>query len=283
MATPTITSISPDLFSVQDYTFADSTIVPSFGITPYFQPEEDYTEYFIYDSNSNLLTSGSLNHYTFPEGPGQIGSGNYNALTLNPQRDLENNGYSVGQYNIVYNFFEPQLSSNQTSSFYIKEISSDRTELRLSSNFISGSDIVASFPSFLNKIQDPKNEYFNEFYLNFGNNEIIIAVNSMLDGTDVLIKLYEPLQPQFDLKSTCWVVIKIADPLAYGVDFLTDPIPTDTIIYLAGPNTNIDSQDQTSTPTNLQNYSDIVNSTLTSSFQQVNSFIDSLQTVKFSY
>jgi len=273
MQQPVITSINPDIFAVQDYTFEDFTIVPNFEVTSSFITSTDYVEYFIYDGNNTLLTGSQLVDYTFTDDPGIIVSGGYAIIDIDPSATLVNNGYDVGVYNIVYNFFQNELGSNPSASFYIKDISPDRTELRLSSNFISGSTILETYPEF--SAQLASSSYFDGFYLNFGDNKIIIAVNSQLEGTDVLIKLYEALPEQFVIKSTCWVVTKVADPIAYNVSFLSEIIPVDlNITYLQGPNTNLQIQDEISNSTEFKSYAELIGTTLTSSFQQVQSLLE---------
>ena len=269
-----INQISPDQFSIQDYTFQDYTVVPNFGITSLFQAEEDVVEYFIYDNNKNLLLENyQFPNYSFTEDPSITNLGGYSTINLDPERDLISNGYDVGQYNTVYNFFEPQLGSNFSSSFYIKEISSDRTELRLSSNAISSDTILALFPSFKQKLEGES--YFNEFYLNFGKNQIVIGVNTQLDGSDVLIKLYEPLPTTFVLKDTCWVVLKIADPVAYNINLISEITPLVEIPFLKGPNTNIQIKEEINNSTDLKSYAELISSNLTSSYQQVSNLLNS--------
>jgi hypothetical protein len=273
MQQPVITSINPDIFAVQDYTFEDFTIVPNFEVTSSFITSTDYVEYFIYDGNNTLLTGSQLVDYTFTEDPGIIVSGGYATMDIDPSVTLVANGYDVGVYNIVYNFFQNELGSNPTASFYIKDISPDRTELRLSSNFVSGSTILETYPEF--SAQLASSSYFDGFYLNFGDNKIVIAVNSQLDGTDVLIKLYEALPEQFVIKSTCWVVTKVADPIAYNVSFVSEIIPVDlNITYLQGPNVNLQIKDEINNSTEFKSYADLVGTTLTSSFQQVQSLLE---------
>jgi hypothetical protein len=273
MQQPVITPINPDIFAVQDYTFEDFTIVPNFEVTSSFITFTDYVEYFIYDGNNTLLTGSQLVDYTFTDDAGIIASGGYATMNIDPSTTLVDNGYDVGVYNIVYNFFQNELGSNPTASFYIKDISPDRTELRLSSNFISGSTILETYPEF--SAQLASSSYFDGFYLNFGDNKIIIAVNSQLDGTDVLIKLYEALPEQFVIKSTCWVVTKVADPIAYNVSFVSEIIPIDLdITYLQGPNVNLQIKDEINNSTEFKSYAELVGTTLTSSFQQVQSLLE---------
>jgi hypothetical protein len=273
MQQPVITSINPDIFAVQDYTFEDFTIVPNFEVTSSFITTTDYVEYFIYDGNNTLLTGSQLVDYTFTEDPGIIVSGGYATMDIDPSTTLINNGYDVGVYNIVYNFFQNELGSSPTASFFIKDISPDRTELRLSSNAISSSTILGTYPEF--SAQLASSSYFDGFYLNFGDNKIVIATNSQLEGTDILIKLYEALPEQFVIKSTCWVVTKVADPIAYNVSFISEIIPiANDVIFIQGPNTNLQIQDKISNSTSFKSYADLVGTTLTSSFQQVQSLLE---------
>jgi hypothetical protein len=273
MQQPVITSINPDIFAVQDYTFEDFTIVPNFEVTSSFITTTDYVEYFIYDGNNTLLTGSQLVDYTFTEDPGIIVSGGYATMDIDPSTTLINNGYDVGVYNIVYNFFQNELGSSPTASFFIKDISPDRTELRLSSNAISSSTILGTYPEF--SAQLASSSYFDGFYLNFGDNKIVIATNSQLEGTDILIKLYEALPEQFVIKSTCWVVTKVADPIAYNVSFISEIIPiANDVIFIQGPNTNLQIQDKISNSTSFKSYAELVGTTLTSSFQQVQSLLD---------
>ena len=267
----TISQTSPDNFSIQDYTFEDYDVVPNFEVTSLFQPEEDLVEYFIYDANSNLIHSEyKSTSYSFTQDPSITNLGGYSTINIDPEKDLSNLGFDVGQYNIVYNFFEPQLSSNSNLKFYLKEISSDRTELRLASNNLKVTPEV--FKQFSQKLQGEN--YFNEFYLNFGDNQVVIAVNALQEGEDILIKLYEPLPLSFSTKSTCWVTIKIADPVAYNVSFIQENDVTPSVPYLKGPNTNIQIKSEINNSTDLKSYEELISSNLTSSYQQVNNLLN---------
>jgi len=266
----TIKQISPDEFSIQDYTFQDYDIVPNFEVTSIFQPENDSVEYFVYDANNNLLVSDyNFKNYSFTEDPSITNNDGFSTINLTPEQDLIDRNLDVGQYNSVYNFFENQLNSNSESTFYIKELSTDRTELRLASNVVEG--VLEAFPSFKEQLEGQ--DYFNEFYLNFGANQIIIAVNALLDNGELLIKLYEPLPSQFKVKSTCWVVTKIADPVAYNIDLISQIEDIIKTPYLKGPNTNLQIKGEVNNSTNLSSVNDIVTTSLTSSFQQVNSLL----------
>jgi hypothetical protein len=267
----TITQISPDKFSIQDYTFEDFDIVPNFEITSIFQPSGSVVEYFVYDANSNLLEQDyNFPGYSFTEDPSITNLGGFSTMDLTPELDLIDTGYDVGQYNVVYNFFENQLSSSAEDRFFIKTISTDRTELRLASNTIQG--VLESFPSFKQKLDSE--DYFNEFYLNFGDNQILIAINAVIYEGELLIKLYEPLPQTFTTKSKCWVILKIADPVAYNVDFISPIEEIDSVPFLKGPNTNLQIKSEINNSTSAQSYEELVTTSLTSSFQQISSLLD---------
>jgi hypothetical protein len=142
-------------------------------------------------------------------------------LFIDPVRDLEVNILNTGIYNINYNFLRNKLDSSVFSQYYISEISNDRTELRLDTTNLTNDEIKISFDNF--SIDFNNSPVFNGFYLNFNSNNLLLATNIALDTTDgkntILIKLYEPLPPTYDIKTQLWVVEKVSDPLAYQVPY----------------------------------------------------------------
>ena len=245
-----IQSVDPNNYQLQNYNAEDESLIQNFSTEIIFDSTQDYLEYFVLDLNSNVLYSNTAgyNNYTI------LGDN----IIIDPQKDLEVTGYSEGQYYTIYNFLKRKLSSSPNSTFYIQDISSDRTELRLNTTTISSIDIVDLTNQLSQDILN--NNYYQDFYLNFGNNKLVIAVNIALDNTDpndptVLIKLYEPLPSEFNVKSTCWVVEQIAESKAYQIELTTVFDFTPVLNYISGPNLNLDLQDQinNSTPYYNQN------------------------------
>ena len=68
-----------------------------------------------------------------------------NNITLQPTLDLYDRGFDNGELFAVYNFINYELASSTTQTFYISEISGDRTEIRIKSNAISAVDIKEWF------------------------------------------------------------------------------------------------------------------------------------------
>ena len=97
------------------------------------------------------------------------------------------------------NFLNNELGSTfENRAYYIKDISSDRTEIRISSNILSNTSLELYVNTFINKLDTTS--YFQDFYLNFGSNQLIIANNIAIDNTkpnyEILINLYEALPNQ---------------------------------------------------------------------------------------
>ena len=248
-----ITSLDPNTFEFQDYSISDSSLITSFETETSFNSQKDIIEYFIYDINNNILYE---NTFGFPR---------YklinNLVSIDPEGDLKSLGYDEGQYNTLYNFVSPKLASNVSSRYFISQISSDRTEIRLDTTSIPNELVISSSLELVNNINNSTGSYY-DFYLDFGNNQLVIANNAQLDNSNVnnptiLIKLYEALPLEFTLKSELWVVTKIANSVAYNINITQTFNIEDEFIYLKGPNTNINVQNQINNSTNYSNLSQL--------------------------
>ena len=252
-----INPVDPISFEYQEYSSEDNNLIASTNVDIAFDPSTDYLEYFILDSNQNILSS---NVFGYP---------NYklidNVVTIDPEGDLRSFGYDTGNYNTVYNFLRKRLGSSVTNKYYIDQISSDRTEIRLNTTSIPNTEVVSLTNEFISYIQSDPGGYL-DFYLNFNDNKLLIANNILLDNTNpddptVLIKLYEPLPAEFDIKSECWVVEKISDTIAYSIDSFETFEFTDNNINLSGPNTNIGIKDQVNNSTGYSTYNSLTSNT----------------------
>jgi hypothetical protein len=249
-----IQSVNPITFEYQTYSPQDESLISSFEVTNNFNVSSSYIEYFIYDLNNTILYSNEIGYsgYSFQGA---------NVLTIDPQIDLETQGYLEGQYYTVYNFLNPLLSSNALNRYYIDQISSDRTEIRLNTTQIPNIDVVSSSLELQIQISQSFGGY-KDFYLDFGSNQLIIANNVLLDNSNpndptVLIKLYDPLPLDFSLQSQCWVAETIIEPLAYQIEITQVFQPLDEFIQLKGPNTNLNISDQINNSTDYINYSSL--------------------------
>ena len=265
-----INRLNPDTFEYQTYDITDENLIAQSNLDTAFTASTDYIEYYVYDQSNSLIFPSStipLTNYDVRDGD----------IVLNPPQNLSSSGFDMGTYSIYYSFYRKRLSSNNIEKYFISEISSDRTEIRLDSNEIDNISIISSSNEFIQYRED--SEYFVDFYLNFGGNETVIANNIQLEteeGIDptILVKLYDPLPNEFDLKSTLWVVELLSEPQLYEVTFPFEPIIEDDFTYLKGPNYSLNIVQQTGTPGQEFSYNTLINSDITSSTNQIKSLLN---------
>ena len=215
-----VTQINPNEITTQVYNQQDVGLVPSFEVNTILT-ENSYIEYNIYDLNNNLLfTDYEYNSYIVLEDGQSAQNNEISQIIIDPESDLVNTGFDQGSYNTYYSFLVNKVG-NINERLYITEISSDRTEIRLSSNVIGDEDLINQVSSFVEERNN--SSYFVDFYINLGDNIQFISNNIQLDNNDpanptVLIKLYEPLPTEINLKTELWVVTSLEDPLAYNVN-----------------------------------------------------------------
>ena len=259
-----------------EYSGQDESLISSFEIDTKFD-STSYIEYNIYDLNNNLLFNDyNYSSYTIKNDGQAALSSELNKIEINLETDLENLGYDQGEYNVYYNILSREIGSN-LERLYIQQISSDRTEIRLNSLNLDNTLLIEQTLNFINKREE--SEYFLDFYINLGDNNLLIANNIIIEDEDptnssILIKLYEPLLDIYNLKDTAWIVTSIEDPLAYNVEFIEEPIIVQDFTSLKGPNFNLDLKDQINNSSLNLSYSDIINSNLSSSTNQINSLLN---------
>jgi hypothetical protein len=252
-----IVNVDPQTFASQEYSSQDTTLISSFTTSSIFNKAADYIEYFVLDLNKNILYPNQ-NYINY--------SINDTNVIIDPEKDIKELGFDSGQYYTLYNFLTKLLNSSADNKYYISEISSDRTEIRLDSNILDNAAIINGVNDYL--AARVGLDYYPDFYLNFGNNQLIIANNILLDNTDpnnptVLIKLYEPLPVEFDLKTELWVVEQLSEPLAYSIDIIVIFDANSNNINLKGPNFNISSKDVVNNSTDYYNLSQLNSTTST--------------------
>ena len=198
-----VNQINANNFQLQSYELKDENLITSFDIDTVLS-SSDYIEFYVYDSNRTLLSSTTnyLNYTVLNDGQSAANDNEINAFSINPDTDVESFGLDQGEFIAYYSFLTKKIGDPFTN-LYIKEISSDRTEVRLDSNVLSNLDIIEQTNNFIKERDD--SSYFVDFYLNFGNNDLVISNNIKLedentDDPTVVVKLYEPLPQQFSIK-----------------------------------------------------------------------------------
>jgi hypothetical protein len=243
-----IQNIDPNTFEFQEYSPQDTNLINSTGVQSSFDPNTDNVEYFVYDLNGNILfQNANYPDYGYNNG----------VILLDPEKDLRNVGYTEGNYNTLYNFVKTKLGSTSLDTYFISQISPDRTEIRLDTTRIPNEVVVTSSIDLTLEIANAVGSYY-DFYLNFGDNDLVIANNVLLDNSNpnnptVLIKLYEPLPQRFGLQSQCYAVAKVVDSVAYNINITVTFDVQNEFTTLQGPNLNIAVKDQINNSTDYAN------------------------------
>jgi hypothetical protein len=262
-----IIPLNPETFSAEVYSPTDESLITSLNEDNTYDLTTDYVEFFVYSLNNSIIApfgnDGTFTNYRVLD----------NELYIDPETDTARAGVTTGTVNNLYNFLRKRLSSSPQSTYYISEISSDRTEIRLDSNIINRAQIIASTNEFISYRE--QDNTFPDFYLNFGSNKLLIANNIILDTNNtVLIKLYEPLPQDITLKTSLWVVEKISNGLAFRVEFPTTvELPSIPQLTIQGPNYNLSNKDELNNSTDGVSL-DSFTSPNSQSEYQINSYFD---------
>ena len=269
-----VIQVSPVDFDYQEYSQKDTSLLSSSLFDTTFTSSTDYIEYYAYDGSKNILESNT--------GPYTNVNRNYKVINgdviIYPSVDLEEAGYDQGTFYSTYNFYRKRLGSDpEREKYYIDQISTDRTEVRLRSTTISADTVISSSNEFI----DIRNnaDYFVDFYLNFGNDVQCIANNIQLDTESgitpsVLIKLYEPLPQDIELKTELWVVEEVSIPQAYQVIFPPIVFEPDDFQFISGPNYSIQVTQQTGEASKEVTFDTLLNSNVTSSTAQLKNLLN---------
>jgi hypothetical protein len=260
--------------------------IPNFEINTYLT-SNSYIEFFIYDGYSYttdpFIISENYNYtdYTILNDNQASLTGDISSIYLNITEsvDIEEAFQDFESIIAVYNFYNKKIGSD-LEQLYISEISNDRTEIRLDSVILDEISLIEQTNTFIQERQD--SDYFTEFYLNFGENNVLLGINLLLDNEDlsnptILIKLNEPLPSEFDINSNLWIVTQIEAPIAYQLDFTPEPIIVSDTQNISGPNFNLNLKDQVNNSTPELSYIDILSTSLTSSLNQLNSILEETQ------
>lgn len=245
-----------------------NVIANNFGL------ENDYVEYYINDIlGRSLFQSYSYLAYKSPSDVALNLDGTYSSLEIDPIEDLKGSQYSNGEFQVVYNFFRNKIGT-PISPLFIKEISDDRTEIKVGSTFLNNSLIKEQTDILINEINNTP--YLKYYLANFGRNNTPVIINVDLDTTEdthyVLIKFYKPLSENISIKDTFWIVDEIIDSYTFSINLdrllILDAGPT-----IKGPNFSV-KVDFNNISTPYHNYNSLVNQLTGSNFNFINQYLE---------
>jgi hypothetical protein len=265
---------------ISRYSEEDLKLLATQVIKEDFGKQNDYIEYFVYDAGKNLLnTNYSYKDFKLPT-TSYVDpiSGTLPIIEIDPVMDLQNLGYSSGEFIVQYNFFNNKISDSTETGLFLKEISPDRTEIRIGSTILTNSQIESKSLALISEASS--SSYFVDYLVNFGNNTQVVTVNTALNkietGYEILFKLYHPLPPEIQEKSTLWIVKEKVTPYSFDInlDKFIIPVPGP---QLRGPNFDIEVPNRNNIGTSYQTYGKLLDNlkNVSSSYQQLLSIITS--------
>jgi len=249
-----------------------------------FGTVDDYVEYHIHDVLGNpLRQSFSYLSYKSPSNVALNLNGTYSSLEIDPIEDLKKE-FSNGEFQTTYNFFRNKLGL-PVAPLFIKDISDDRTELKVGSTFLNN-DLLG--PRVLALVEEINDTPYLKYYLaNFGdgNNIPPVIINIALDTTEddyyVLIKLYRPLPEDISIKDTFWVVDEVIDSYTFEVN-LDKLLILDEVPNIKGPNFSV-KVDFNNVSTPYHNHNTLINQLTGSNFSLITRYLSGSIDINVDY
>ncbi len=251
-------------------------IVNNFGLT------NDYVEYHVSDIlGKSLSQSYSYLSYKSPSDVALNLDGTYSSLEIDPVEDLKKQ-YNNGEFQVIYNFFRNKIGT-PVSPLFVKEISDDRTEIKVGSIFLNNDLIKEQTDVLINEINNTP--YLKYYLANFSRNNTPVIINVDLDTTEdtyyILIKFYKPLSESISIKDTFWIVDEIIDSYTFTINLdkllILDEAPT-----IKGPNFSV-KVDFNNISTPYHNYNSLINQLTGSNSGFINQYLEGSVDINIDY
>ena len=247
---------------------------PIFG-----QSDFDRIELHIYDVNKQLLFSDhrveGWSMGTDLEGMPEV--------ELDVNTNITKLGFTSGVYDIVYNFHRDAVGAPVGPKFRVHSISSDRTEVRIIPSVAEDDEVNAGalLEAFYARLQRlkvtsavtgpythaaiPNNPLWTELQLNLAYNRIYNVAAWLIDDifpaddevpNTILLKLYEPIPSDVEVKNQAWLVAESTQPAINRV-LLDAPIDLGGN-SIAGPNFDLCLDDTARLQTDYKSYNQVL-------------------------
>lgn len=197
-----------------------------------------------------------------------------NAHTLDVYQQFSDLQLTSGNYKFIVNFFENKIGSYDTPSFVIDKVSADKREIRLRLLDETNSQHLLHVTDWINNVNQTvfNTQTSKNYLLNFGKNQTIHFVNSVIIGKYLFVKTYKPIDTDiFKENFKCWVVCETQ--LSY-IDNVALSEQEIEIQYNVLDSINWDAYDETiqSSETSLKNWNQLLGSSLQTSQQIIDSY-----------
>ena len=257
----------------ENYSSADLNLIDNYQINKNYSSDLHYIESHFYSLNNEKIFS--VYDYNITSDVETDAEGKVTNITLEPEVLSAENGFSGVDHKIVFHFLNDLYTANsEKQNFYISNISQDRSEILLYSEDIDVNKLINTTEDLKENISSK--DYYDEYWLNLGDNDLFIITNIDVYETDdkytIALKLYEPLPASFEIKQEVQVVEKVSDSVVVEVqvDIEEDPevFPT-----LREANFDIDLDLNSTTPTEYFNYDELFSFSNLNSNREIFSYL----------
>ena len=215
MAKVTYTLLDRPLSSITDnekYSAADLSLIDNYEINKQYNFDKHYIEshfYSIYNTRLLSVYDYEISTDVIPNNE-DLSTANVSQLSLRPADIAVEYGFVQTDVSIVFHFLNDLYTiDNAKQSFYIQDISQDRKEILLYSDKVETNQLINITEDLKDHFKN--NQYFEELWLNCGENDLFIITNvdtyELEDKFTIALKLYEPLPKRYGIKSFVQVEI----------------------------------------------------------------------------
>ena len=261
------------------------TDITSKTIERTFGYPDDYIECHIYNESGALVKSEyNFKDYTVP--PNQDCAPLTRHIDIDTNAVLLSRGYNSGVFKLKFNFLKTKIFDTSSFPFQIKQISSDRREIRSICTTATNATLKPAVSGLISEIES--STYFREYFLNLGGDVLIPIINLLLDNEpykhELLLKTLNPLNNRITSQTAFKIVEEIADSIEATVDLGDPPLISDKL-YIRGPNFNIDIKHNLSIPSGFKSYDELLSYNVTSSYEHLLSKLEDFNSaeVKIAY
>ncbi len=255
----------------------DTLLLTSAEVSKTFKPNNNFIELSYYTlDNIRLQTIPNYTNYSILSGDTKNGESGNSEIGIDVEQDLLSYGLQGQEVKALYNFLDyPYSNTINPQDFYIESISPDRTELRLVSVNLGGSEVLDTTNQLIEQFN---NQAFSpDLHLYFGNNIFYSIVNmdveEFRETNAVLVKLYNPLPSVVNVKARLNIVEKVSDSIAFEINTKITPdklvIPT-----LRGANFDIEIETQNTEPSQYFNYNELFSFPTTNTYRELNTLFN---------
>jgi hypothetical protein len=231
----------------------EQNLVDSKEITRYFGLPQDFVQLYVYNTNTGTLLNSISNFQNYTLTDNKV-------INLDPEKDISDLGYRIGTYNIYYNFLRPIVTLNSNLDLFIQNISTDRKELKIATTVESNDVVYSNALTYIDLINS--RNYFLEFYLDLGSNNLIaansFAVEKDINGNvSILVKLFDALPENVVLNSPLNLVEEISNTQAFEAIITQTPNQLPPLPSLRQANFSLNVDDQRIGSSDYYNFSQL--------------------------